>query len=99
MSSGGIDWHSEDPGWSSAGIWGTRQKGRGALRKAFLDLDIDTEGAIVVAEGDDGDVAVDVVFDLNHLFLRRAHVGDVSDGHVACDALLHGDARGGVLVG
>src|SRR5579863_7166712 len=70
-----------------------------ALREAFFDFYVDAEGAVVVAEGDDGDVAVDVVFHLNDLLLGGADVADVGDSEVVGDLLFDGDAGGGVLFG
>src|SRR5258708_980131 len=70
-----------------------------ALREAFFDFYVDAEGAVVVAEGDDGRSAVDVVLDLDNLLLGGADVADVGDGEVASDLLFDGDAGGGVLFG
>src|SRR4029077_329183 len=66
-----------------------------SLREAFFDFYVDAEGAVVVAQGDDGDIAADVVLDLDNLLLRGADVADVGNGEVASDLLLDGDASGG----
>src|SRR5579885_2240323 len=76
----------------------TGVKGEGSI-EAFADFDVDAEGAVLVAEGDDGDVAVDVVFDLDDLLLGGGDIGFVGDGEIAGDLLLDGDAGAGVLVG
>ena len=60
----------------------------GQLREAFFDFDVDAESAVVVAESDDRNVAVDVVFDLNNLLLGGADVADVGDGEIAGEGLL-----------
>src|SRR6266568_7204263 len=76
-----------------------RASGQPALFESLLEFDIEAERAVLIAQGDNGHVAIHVVLHLNHLLLRGSHIGDVRDGQVARHLLFDGDARGGGLAG
>src|SRR2546423_13209851 len=67
------------------------------LRKAFLDFYVDTKRSVLIAQPDDGDVSVHVVFHLDDLLLRRTHIRNISDGEVTSNLLLDGNTCRGVL--
>src|ERR1700677_826438 len=73
---------------SDAGVIGARN-----LVKMFYEFDVEAVSAVDVAQENNGEVALHVVFDLNQLLLIRSGVGRVSDGQVAGDLLLDGHAR------
>lgn len=57
---------------TAAGLRGLRpalHDAKNGLGETFFDFDVDTEGAVVIAQGYYGNVAIDVVLDLDDLFL------------------------------
>ena len=72
--------------------------GRSTALEALFDFDVDAEGAVLVAQADDRDIAIHVVLHLNHLLLGRTHVGNIGDGEIVGDLLFDGDACGSVLL-
>ena len=68
------------------------------LLEARLADEVEAEGAVFVAQSDHGEVAVDGVFDLNHLVLRGGDVRNVGDYQAARDLLLDRDAGDGILL-
>src|SRR6202007_2848411 len=44
------------------------------LLEAFFYLYVDAERSVLIAQPDNGDVAVHVIFHLNDLLLRRTHI-------------------------
>src|SRR5713101_2386293 len=67
------------------------------LRKALFDFYVDAKRSVLIAQPDNGYVSVHVVFHLNDLLLRRTHIRNISNGEVASNLLLDGNARRGVL--
>ena len=54
-----------------------------ALLEALPADNVNTEGAVFIAQGDDGDIRADGIFDLDHLLLRRSHVCAVGNDEIA----------------
>src|SRR5882762_2382104 len=77
----------------------TNSRNSHALLKALLDLDVHTERAVLIAQPDNRNIAVQVVLHLDHLLLGGAHVGDIGYRQIAGNLLLHGHARPDVLPG
>src|SRR5207248_8620141 len=69
------------------------------LLKALFDFYVDAESSVLIPQPHNGDVPVHVVLHLNNLLLRRAHIRNVSDGEVARNLLLDGNARRRALLG
>jgi hypothetical protein len=61
---------SSKPGQDCALRYKMRTLYPAILGEAFLDLDVDAKGAVVIAQRHNGNIAIDVVLDLNHLLLR-----------------------------
>src|SRR5262249_37640700 len=64
----------------------------------LLDLHVDSKCPVVIPQRDNRHVPVHVVFHLDNLLLRRAHVAHVGNRQVARNLLLHGDPRRRVLL-
>src|ERR1700674_2347329 len=67
-------------------------------RKALFDLYVDSKRSVLIAQPDNRDVSVHVVFHLNDLLLCRAHVRNISDREISRNLLLDGHARPCVLL-
>src|SRR5580692_232982 len=70
-----------------------------SLLETLSENHVHAEGSIFVAQGDDGNIGAQQVFDLDDLLLGGGHIGDVGDREVGGKTLLDGDARGAVLRG
>ena len=67
------------------------------LEPRFAD-DVQAEGAVFIAQADDGKFAIDGVLDLDHLILRGGDIRDVGNDQAARNLLLDGDAGDGSLL-
>src|SRR5260370_41700361 len=66
------------------------------LPEALFDLYIDTNRSVLIAQPDNREVSVHVVFHLNDLLLGRAYIRNISDGQIRRNLLLDGNACPGV---
>jgi len=85
--------HEQDPRQFEA----QSQRSAFSLLKALFDFYVYAERPVLIAQSDNGHIAIHVVLHLNHLLLRRAHVRNVSNGEVAGNLLFDRHARRCVL--
>src|SRR4029077_20667692 len=69
------------------------------LLEALFDFNVDAKRSVLIAQPNNRNISVHVVFHLNDLLLRRTDIRNISDGEVASNLLLDGNARRRALLG